>query len=154
MDDVNRFLAHAIQLERDAARRFEDLAHAMQTDGNRDVEKLFVRLADFSRRHLKEAVARGGFRDVPELSPDEFEWPEGITPEAAGWKGVDGSLDVLSALEVALAGEKSGHDYYAAIAEQTSDAEVRGLARSFASEEAEHVAELQRWIARTAARAS
>ena len=37
MDDVNLFLAHAIQLERDAARRFEDLMHSMQTAGNREV---------------------------------------------------------------------------------------------------------------------
>ena len=148
MDDVNLFLAHAIQLQRDAARRFEDLMHAMQSVGNRDVEGLFKRLGEFSRRHLDAAMARGGFRDLPSLSPDDFVWPEGVTPEAAGWSGVDSLLDELSALELALAGEKSGHDYYAAVARSTQDPEVAQLARGFAAEESQHVVELERWIAR------
>jgi rubrerythrin len=148
MDDINLFLAHAIQLERDAARRFEDLMHAMQSVGNREVEALFKRLGEFSRRHLDDAMARGGFRDLPTLNPDDFQWPEGVTPEAAGWSGVDSLLDEQSALELALAGERSGHDYYAAVAGTTQDPEVAQLARSFAAEESAHVRELERWIAR------
>lgn len=150
MDDVNLFLAHAIQLERDAARRFEDLMHSMRTVGNREVEGLFRRLGDFSRQHLKAAMARGGFRTLPELAPADFQWPEGVTPEAAGWHGVDDGLDVVGALRVALAGERSGHDYYDAIAMSSGDPEVVRMARSFAQEEAQHVSELERWIARFA----
>jgi len=148
MDDINLFLAHAIQLERDAARRFEDLMHAMRSVGNPEVESLFKRLGEFSRRHLDDAMARGGYRDLPSLSPDDFVWPEGVSPEAAGWSGVDSLLDELSALELALAGEKSGHDYYAAVAKTTQDPEVAHLARVFADEEAQHVVELERWISR------
>lgn len=151
MDDVNLFLAHAIQLERDAARRFEDLMHSMQSAGNREVEGLFRRLGEFSRQHLKAAMARGGFRDLPELSPAAFQWPEGVTPEAAGWQGVGYELDVLGALDVALHGERSGFAYYEAIARSARDPEVARMARSFADEEAQHVSELERWIARFAA---
>jgi rubrerythrin len=150
MDDVNLFLAHAIQLERDAARRFEDLMHSMQTAQNREVEALFRRLGEFSRQHLKAAMARGGFRTLPELAPADFQWPEGVTPEAAGWHGVDDGLDVLGALQVALAGERSGHDYYDAIARGSDDPEVARMARSFADEESQHVSELERWVARFA----
>ncbi len=150
MDDVSLFLSHAIQLERDAARRFEDLMHSMQTAGNREVESLFRRLGELSRRHLHSAMARGGFRTLPELSPADFQWPEGVTPEAAGWHGVDYGLDAPGALEVALAGERSGHAYYEAIAGSTRDPEVARMARSFADEEAQHVSELERWIARFA----
>lgn len=148
MEDVNVFLTHAIQLERDAARRFEDLMHAMQSVGNREVELLFRRLGDFSRRHLESAMARGGFRDLPQLSVGDLDWPDGVTPEAAGWNGVDSSLDVLGALELALAGERSGYDYYVAVAGRTQDPEVASMARSFAAEESQHVAELERWIVR------
>jgi rubrerythrin len=147
MEDVSLFLAHAIQLERDAARRFEDLAHSMQTAGSSDVEKLFRRLGEFSRRHLEAAMARGGFRDLPTVPLSEFEWPDDVTPEAASWRGVDDALDVRSALELALAGERSGHAYYDSIAKRTGDPEVARMARSFAQEEAQHVAELERWIA-------
>jgi rubrerythrin len=150
MDDVNLFLAHAIQLERDAARRFEDLMHSMQTAQNREVEGLFRRLGEFSRQHLKAAMARGGFRTLPELSPADFQWPEGVTPEAAGWHGVDQGLDVLGALMLALEGERSGHAYYDAIARSSGDPEVVRMARSFAEEEAQHVSELERWVARFA----
>ncbi len=148
MDDVNLFLVHAIQLERDAARRFEDLMHSMQTAGNREVEGLFRRLGELSRMHLHEAMARGGFHALPEISPADFQWPEGMTPEAVTWHGVDYGLDVPGALEAALAGERSGHAYYEAIAGTTRDPEVATMARSFANEEAQHVSELERWIAR------
>jgi len=151
MEDIQLFLAHAIQLERDAAHRFTDLMHSMRTLGDGDVEALFRRLGELSRMHLKSAMERGGFRKLPELSPEEFQWPEGVTPEAAGWHGVDSMIGVSQALELALAGEQSGHDYYSAVAQQTADPEVREMAELFASEEAEHVAELQRWIARYAA---
>jgi rubrerythrin len=152
MEDVNLFLAHAIQLEKDAARRFEDLAHSMHTIDNRELEKLFAKLGEFSRRHLQEAVARGGYREVPNLPPEEFIWPAGVTPEAASWTGVDSSIDAMSALKLALAGERSGFAYYDAIASTSSDPEVTHLAREFAREEQQHVVELERWIERALAR--
>ena len=148
MDSVSLFLVHAIQLERDAARRFEDLMHSMQMVGNREVERLFRRLGELSRMHLRSAMARGGFQALPELAPDEFQWPDGMTPEAAGWHGVDAGLDVLGALQLALAGERSGRDYYATVAETTTDPEVRTMSSSFALEEAQHVTELERWLTR------
>jgi rubrerythrin len=151
MDDVNLFLVHAIQLEHDAARRFEDLAHAMRTVGNQDVENLFRRLGEFSRKHLASVMARGGYHELPKLAPSEYKWPEGVSPEAVSWEGVDDSLDVAGALDVALAGERGGYNYYRAVADGTRDPEVRRLAREFASEEAEHVAELERWISRSTA---
>ena len=148
MDDVNVLLRHAIQLERDAARRFEELADSMRTAGNDEVERLFRRLGEFSRRHLELAVARSGFRDLPEISHDEFQWPDGITPEAALWTGVDGVIDARGALEVALEGERTGHAFYDAVAKQTRDPEVSRVAHSFAEEEAQHVSELERWLKR------
>ena len=148
MDDINLFLAHAIQLERDAARRFEDLMHSMQTAGNRELEGLFRRLGELSRLHLSSAIARGGFHDLPELAPEAFQWPEGQTPEAADWQGVDSLLDANGALRLALAGERTGQAWYSAVAKATTDPEVQSMAREFAEEEAQHVSELERWIAR------
>jgi rubrerythrin len=147
MNNVERFLAHAITLEREAARRYEELAAAMATEGNVAVKEFFSRMAFFSRKHLAEAVARGGFRDVPQLRADEFEWPEGVSPEVADWVGVDGFLDTRAALQLALESERRGHAYYVAVSASTSDAELRALASEFASEEAEHVAELEKLIA-------
>jgi rubrerythrin len=146
MNDVERFLVHAIQLEREAARRYEELAAAMGTEGNRDLKAFFGRMAHYSRLHLAQAAARGGFRDLPLLAPGEFEWPDGVSPETAGWAGVDAQMGAHDALLLALDGERSGHAYYAAMAATTSDAELRALASEFAAEEAEHVRELERLL--------
>ena len=148
LDNVQVFLAHAIRLESDAARRFEDLMHSMDGAGNDEVSSLFARLAEFSRKHLKAAQARGGFREIPEIKPGQFQWPSGVTPEAAGWWGVDGTMDVAGALDLALEGEQSGYEFYAQVATASTNPELVHLAQEFASEEAEHVAELERWIMR------
>ncbi|WP_442777129.1 ferritin-like domain-containing protein [Sphaerotilus montanus] len=147
MNDVERFLAHAIALEREAARRYEELAAAMQTDGNAELKSFFARMAHFSRLHLAEAQARGGFRDLPVIGADEFEWPEGIPPETADWAGVDAQMDVADALRLALDSERRGHAYYAAVAAETQDRELAALAGEFAAEEAQHVAELEKRLA-------
>jgi len=147
MITVRDFLTHAVQLEREAARRYEELSAAMRTEGNRELQAFFARMAHFSRLHLAQATARGGFRELPTLPPDQFEWPDGVSPETAGWAGVDAQMSPRAALELALDGERSGHAYYAAVAATTPDAELRALAGEFAAEEAEHVRELERLLA-------
>lgn len=151
MDNIHRFLAHAVRLEAEAARRFEELADFMLTHGNAEVEAVFRRMADYSRLHLKDAMARGGFRHIADLPADGCEWPQGESPEAAPWWGVDGLLDVATALELALESERRGLEFYADAAERTWDVKVRDMAREFAAEEASHVAEIERLLAAQAA---
>lgn len=147
MNSVEHFLAHAVQLERDAARRYEELAAAMSTEGNRELGVFFTRMAHYSRLHLADAMARGGFRTLTPLAPHEYEWPEGTSPETADWAGVDAQMGAREALQLALDGERRGFAYYAGIAASSPDAELRGIARQFADEEAEHVRELEKLLA-------
>lgn len=147
MNDVETFLAHAIELEREAARRYEELAAAMGTEGKRELAQFFTRMAHYSRKHLAEAMARGGFRKLPPLAPHEYEWPDGTAPETAAWAGVDAQMGPQEALVLALDGERRGHAYYLAIAATTPDPELRALAGEFAAEEAEHVRELEKLAA-------
>ena len=147
MNDVERFLAHAVRLEREAARRYEELSSAMQTDGNRELKEFFSRMAHYSRLHLADASSRAGFRDLPALPAEEYEWPDGTSPETAAWAGVDAQMDARAALELALDGERRGHAYYAAIAATTQDAELRTIAGTFANEEADHVTQLEKLLA-------
>lgn len=153
MEDINLFLAHAVELEREAARRYEELADSMRTDGNAAVEKFFRKMAMFSRKHLALAIERGGFRHVQALGTEEYQWPDGISPEQFDWIGVDCMIDANHALELALDGERRGHAFYADVAAATGDPEVRAMAQEFAAEEAEHVVELEKWIGRYAPQA-
>jgi rubrerythrin len=146
MDRITIFLAHAVKLETEAVRCFEDLAEAMASWGNTETESFFRRMADYARLHQKDAMARAGFRELPKLSPEEWQWPEGISPERAQWVGLDGFTDVVQALDLALESEQAAHDFYRQIADTSPDAKVRAMAEEFAEEEAEHVAEVTRRI--------
>jgi len=151
MNDIKVFLAHAIQLEYEAARRYEELKAAMTTYGNKEAATFFGRMAEFSRMHLKDAMKRGGFHDLPKLADDEWEWPDGVSPEQAAWAGMDGLTDVPTAMRLALDGEERSQLFYAAIVAATTDPEVRRMAKEFAAEEAEHVAELEQLMRKLAA---
>lgn len=148
MNDIHLFLAHAIRLEEDAARRYEALADEMRTFGNTDVEAFFRRMAFHSRQHLAEATARGGFRAVPTLDAGQYQWPDGTSPEAAAWTGVDAFLDVGHALAMALDAERRGHAFYASAAATSGNPRVKAMAAEFATEEAQHVIDLEARIAR------
>jgi rubrerythrin len=148
---VEEFLAHSIHLEAEAATRFGELADAMESAGNRAVAKLFHQLANYSRLHLADAKARAGYRDIPQLDNQDFSWPDLESPECAAIWGADPMLGRDEALQIALAAETAGHDYYKSVLDTTSDPEIKRFAAEFVAEEAGHVAELKKWIAATKA---
>ncbi len=147
MESVEQFLAYAINLEREAADRYRQLACAMEESGNREVGKLFRRLSDYSRMHLAQAQARSGFRDIPEMNPDDFVWPDLESPETAAIWGADPLLGREQALEIALEAETAGYEFYKNVLDSTRDPEIKIMAKEFVEEETEHVAELKKWIA-------
>ena len=147
MQSVEEFLAYAIKIEQEAALRFGQLADAMEAAGNGEVGKLFRRLANASRAHLNEARARSGFRDIPEMGPDEFIWPNLESPETAAIWAADPLIGREQALNIGLAAETAGLDYYKNIFETTTDPEIKILARQFIEEESGHVAALEKSIA-------
>ena len=151
MESVELFLAYAIRVEEEAALRFGQLADAMDACGNREVGGLFRRLSDYSRLHLADAKARSGFREIPKLRTEEFEWPDLESPETAAIWATDPFIGRREALEIALAAEQAGYDYYKKVLDETTDPEIKALAREFVEEESGHVAELKKWIAASAA---
>jgi len=148
VEEIQLFLAHAIQLEREAAHGYDQLRAMMQSAGNKEVAAFFGDMATFARRHLEDAMQRGGFRKIPQMDWREYRWPSGVSPEAPSWEGVDALMDVQAALLVALAGEESSRRFYSQVRDATKDPEVRRFAAEFADEEAEHVAALHEWIER------
>ena len=146
LESVEEFLAYAVRLEREAADRFAQLADAMKSCGNIGAGKLFRRLSEYSRMHLAEAQARSGYRDIPKLEPNDFEWPDLESPETAAIWAADPLIGRDQALEIAITAEAAGLRYYQAVYDATDDPEIRALAKLFVEEESEHVAELEKWI--------
>jgi rubrerythrin len=147
MDSVEEFLAYAIKLEEEAALRFGQLADAMDACGNREVGKLFRQLSDYSKMHKADAMARAGFRDIPVKSPSEYQWPDIESPESAAIWAADPMIGREQGLEIALAAEVSGYEFYKNVLDSTTDPEIKAMAQEFVTEESEHVAELEKWIA-------
>jgi rubrerythrin len=62
-------------------------------------------------------------------------------------------MTTAHAMAMALESETRARDFYAGVAAQAEDDEVRRLAEEFASEEATHVNYVETWIARQPAEA-
>lgn len=146
MQTVEEFLAYSVHLEAEAAARFGELADAMFSAGNKEVGALFRRLSTYSELHLADAKARSGYRDIPDIKPDAYVWPDLESPESAAIWAADPMIGKGEALEIALEAETAGYTYYKTILDTSEDPEIKVLAAQFAAEEAEHVAELQKWI--------
>ncbi len=126
MESVEEFLAYSIKLEQEAALRFGELADAMDSCGNREVGKLFRRLSEYSRMHMADAMARAGYRDIPAKKPGDFEWPTLESPESAAIWAADPMIGREQALEIALAAEVSGYEFYKSVLDTTTDPEITG----------------------------
>jgi hypothetical protein len=93
-----------------------------------------------------DARARAGFREIPKIAANEFDWPDIESPETAAIWAADPFIGREQALEVAFEAESAGLAYYRNILETTQDPEIRAFAKEFVEEETLHVAELQRWM--------
>jgi rubrerythrin len=145
-ENVDVFLAYALKLEQEAALRYDQLADSMGAADNRDAEKIFRKMSKFSQMHYAEARARSGYHDLPSLAPQDFNWPDFESPEAAAIWAADPLIAKDDALQIALDAERAAHEFYSRVLEKTVDPEVKALAREFAAEEGEHVQWMIRWI--------
>jgi len=149
MDDLRLFLSHAVALEGDAAERYHELNETLDAHNNPEVAELFRRMEHYSNLHLAEATERaeaaGG---IIRLKPWEFQWGQAESPESAETEASHYLMTPHHALKLALAAENSAHAFYDGVRAATSSPEVRKLAAEFATEEAGHADELDRWLER------
>lgn len=150
IEDLREFLAHAVQLEADAAAGYALLGARLRERGNIQLAGLFERLGEFSRLHLAETRLR--YRELtgsdPPPAPAQPRWPDAHTPEDPRARALPAGLDERGALELALGMERGACDFYSLVANQSRDPAVQELAQVFADEESEHVDHLLRWMAR------
>lgn len=146
---VALFLAHSIALETEAGDRYEELADVMEVHNNPEVATLFRQMSEFSRKHAASVRERAEpFLPLPRLKSWEYRWNAPEPPEVGDFTGTHYLMTPFHALQFALANERRGWEFYNRAAIDSPDAEVRQLARAFAEEEAEHVKELEEWLAK------
>jgi rubrerythrin len=147
IDTVEIFLSLSILLEYESADRLRELAKLMRDHQAIELSKLLETLAEHSDQHASEIHELSEGKVLPELATLDLSW-EGLEgPETTAYESVNPQMTVEDMLQVALRNEIKGQDFYIDISLNSPDDTVRKLAAEFASEENEHVAMLEKWIA-------
>ena len=121
---------HAIATEREAARRYAELAERMVRQDDR-AAALFRRLAQVEARRLADLRRESAGLELPDLSADH------------SWR-----MDGRDSLDIALRAEKAARAFFEQAARTAPDPVVRALALEMAAEEAAHADLIMRLAAR------
>jgi rubrerythrin len=137
------FLAHSLELEREAGERYTELAEAMRTHHNTTVADFFARMAEEAAHHLAEVSDVAAGRALPSVAPWDFEWPDAEAPETMSYEVLHYRMTLHEAIELALANERAAERFYRGYAERSDESEVRRIAAVFADEERTHARHLE-----------
>ena len=142
--------AHAIAIEREAAERYVELARHMADLGNDKVASVLAALGAMEAEHLDTLQRRTEGIAIAEFPLDEYRWLDAGAPETAARELVFRLLTPHAALEIALAAEQRARAFFEDVYRTADDPALRALAQEMAMEEKEHVAIVERMLARTA----
>jgi rubrerythrin len=136
--------AHALVMERDAAKRFEVLARCMRDAGMDHLAEEFETLGKEEREQYELLAVGTSGRDLPEITSWEYAWHY-MGPEADQVPMPKNTRDVL---RLALSAERRTMNFYADVAEHVEDDAVSAFAAEMATDEHRHVERLERLLAR------
>lgn len=149
IESASELYTHAIAIEREAAKRYSELAERMADLGNEAVAELFGRLAGFEAEHLETLIRRTQGVTLPEPATYGYQWLDAAAPETAARELVFRLLTPRQALAIALAAEQRAQAFFEGVFMTADDPALRGLAQEMAMEEQEHVAMVERLLERT-----
>jgi len=149
MRDSGELLAHAIEIEREAAARYAELGERMRDLGNDLVAELFLRLAGMEREHQHELERRAAGVALPLVAPGKYAWLDQGGPETAPHDLVLNLLTPRGALQVALQAEERALAFFESARAQAKDGELARMAAEMAAEEGVHVAWVKSALRRT-----
>lgn len=136
--------AHALVMERDAAKRFEVLARCMRDAGMDHLAEEFETIGREEREQYELLAVGTAGRDLPEITSWEYAWHY-MGPEADQVPVPKTTRDVL---KLALSAERRTMNFYADVAEHVEDDAVSAFAAEMATDENRHVERLERLLAR------
>lgn len=139
--DLGELAAIALTVEREAARRYRDLATRMTAQGNAPLAALFSHLANEEEKHEErvQSWARGhNVMAAPGLS---YAWTAPELSSEADYAEAGGDLLITphSALVLAVHNEERAFAFFVQIAAKTPSQDVRDAAETMAKAELQHV---------------
>ena len=136
--------AHALVMERDAAKRFEIFARCMREVGMDHLAEEFEAIGKEEREQYELLVT--GTKNANLVEPSAWEY---------AWHYMGAAGDVVPApqstrdiLKLALSAERRTQNFYADVAENVEDDAVSAFAAEMAADESRHVERLERLLAR------
>lgn len=136
VSSAEELIKMAREIEREAARRYRDLATRMRLRGEAQLAELFDFLSEIEEKHVRKIDDRA-IDLLGKAAPDvPIDWP---MPEA--FEEEDGSSRLLTpyrALALAVRNEDRAFAFYTYVAADAPDGETRRLAEELAKEELEH----------------
>ena len=147
---LEEFMSQALVMEREAVERYTEFADALEMHNNDEVAKLFRTMAGYEAKHAEQIMAQMGWDKDPMPPTQLMHWP-GLTagPETVPIDEVHYLMQPWHALQLALAAEKRAEAFFAVLAKMAVSGPIRKAALELQAEEAEHVALVQAWIAKT-----
>lgn len=142
---TTELISIALAAEREAIRRYSDLARQMHEYGNDEVGALFERMIDEEKEHerqLSEWAELAGLEIRADVGPIRWEDPGVATIYDAEAVDPDQSIP-YKALAFAVHNEERAFRYYSYVAANSKDPEVRAYAEVLAREELGHAALLR-----------
>jgi rubrerythrin len=144
---VEQFYADAHAIEIEASTRYRVLAREMEASGNARTADLFRKLAQLEAGHadkLKQAAAPESLARAREQLLSR----KGGQTEVPNYEFLYRDVPPYHALIMALESERLAKAYFERIRENARDPEVKKLAAEFARDEAQHVAWLEKALAK------
>lgn len=141
---VEEFYAHALAIEREAAKCYREFQEHFTDHGEEVLAGLCGNLARFEQDHLQLLEDRSRSLKLPELPPDRYRWLESGPPERVDHNLVYRVATPRQLLEIALKAERGARRFFEWVAGTTANGEIHALADEMAREEAEHV----QWVSR------
>ena len=142
-----QLLAHALNIEFEAAQSYQELADLMEQAGNTEVARIFAKMSDIEAKHATILEEQTGDFRLPELTYWQYHWRGLEAPENIHRAHLHRLMTPYQALSLSLDNEKRAYEFYAGVVDESIDERVRELAAEFAVEEEQHVAWVEEWLA-------
>lgn len=142
-------MSQALAMEREAVARYQELADVMDTHNNAEVAALFRQMAQYEQHHVEHILADLGWADDVVAPRQGGMWTTPESPEAVAFEDMHYLMHPWHALQLALAAEQRAQAFFEALARDAPSDGIRRAAEQMRDEEAEHVALVQAWLART-----
>jgi rubrerythrin len=140
------FMAQALQMELDAAERYNEFADMMETHNNTEVGQWFRKMAVIEGKHATQIMAEMGWKEVPQLAVRVPVFEGFEAPETAPIDEVHYLMRPWHVLQLALANEERAERFFASLASLATVESVRKAALELQQEEAEHVQLVKAWM--------